>query len=160
MTGVATAGVLVYLGALHRAVGGFDGVWWLLVLVPIATMPWSGSVVSLGLWGMLLIGWFLLTPEGTFSWWALIAAAGIIAGHAATALSAASPPAGSFSRATVHQWIGHALVALCAAGAVMVAVAGLSSRQLEVGAVGLVVGLVGLAVGLWWVRTAPPSTPE
>jgi hypothetical protein len=159
-TAVATAGVLVYLGALHRAVGGFDGVWWLLALVPVVTMPWSGSAASLGLWGVLLIGWFVLTPEGTYSWWALTAAAGVVAGHAATALSAASPSAGSFSRATVQRWIRHALVALCAAGAVMVAVAALSSRELGVGAVGLVIGLTGLAVGLWWVRTAPPTTPE
>ncbi|HET8988456.1 MAG TPA: hypothetical protein VFN43_08080 [Humibacillus sp.] len=159
-TAVATAGVLVYLGALHRAVGGFDGVWWILALVPVATMPWSGSAVPLTLWGVLLIGWFVLTPAGTYSWWALIAAAGVVAGHAAPALSAASPTAGSFSRASVRRWVSHALVAFGAAGAVAVAVAALSGRDLEVGAVGLVVGLTGLAAGLWWVRTSPPSTPQ
>jgi len=157
---VATAGVLVYLGALHRAVGGFDGVWWLLVLVPIVAMPWAGSAAPLALWGVLLVGWFVLTPAGTFSWWALVAAAGVIVGHAAPALSAASPPAGSFSRVTVQEWMRHVLVAFSAAGAVAVTVAALSSRDLQLGAVGLVVGLLGLAAGLWWVRTSPPATPE
>ncbi|WP_404392851.1 hypothetical protein [Humibacillus xanthopallidus] len=159
-TAVTTAGVLVYLGAMHRAVGGFDGVWWLLVLVPVVTMPWAGSAVPLALWVVLLVGWFVLTPEGTFSWWALVAAAGVIAGHAAPALSAASPPAGSFSRATVAQWSRHVLVALCAAGAVAVTVAALVGRELQLGAAGLVVGLLGLGAGLWWVRTSPPATPE
>ena len=106
------------------------------------------------------MGWFVLTPEGTFSWWALVAAAGVIAGHASPALSAASPPAGSFSRATVAQWARHGLVAFSAAGAVAVTVAALLGRELQLGAAGLVVGLLGLAAGLWWVRTSPPATPE
>jgi hypothetical protein len=159
-TAVATAGVVVYLGALHLAVGGFDGVWWLLALAPVVMMPWSGSAAPLALWGVLLIGWFVLTPEGTFSWWALPAAAGVIAGHAAHALSAASPPAGSFSRETVQRWVRHSLTALAAAGAVAVAVAALSNRNLTLGAVGLVIGLLGLAAGLWWLRTSPPSALE
>ncbi|TQM58565.1 hypothetical protein [Humibacillus xanthopallidus] len=160
VTGVATAGVVVYLGALHLAVGGFDGVWWLLALVPVALMPWSGSAAPLALWAVLLIGWFVLTPEGTYSWWALPAAAGAVAAHAAHALSASSPPAGSFTRATVQRWIRHCLVALCAAGAVVVAVAALSSRDLTIGALGLVVGLAGVAAGLAWVRTSPPSSTD
>jgi len=159
-TAAATAGVLVHLGALHRAVGGFDGVWWLLALVPIVSMPWAGSAAPLALWGVLLVGWFVLTPAGTFSWWSLVAAAGVIVGHAAPALSAASPPSGSFSRVTVRQWSRHVLVALSAAGAVAVTVAALSGRDLQLGAVGLVVGLLGLAAALWWVRTSPPATPE
>jgi hypothetical protein len=154
---VATSGVLAYLGALHLAVGGFDGVWWLLGLAPVVMMPWSGSAAPLALWGVLLIGWFVLTPEGAYSWWSLPAAAGALAAHAAHALSASSPPAGSFTRATVRRWVRHGLVALCAAGAVLVAVAALSSRDLTVGAVGLVIGLLGVAAGLLWLRTSPPS---
>jgi hypothetical protein len=158
--GIATAAVLVYLGALHLAVGGFDGVWWLLALVPAVMMPWSGSVGPLGLWAVLLIGWFVLTPEGTYSWWALPGAVGVIAAHAAHALSAASPPAGSFTPATVRRWVRQCLVALCAAVAVAVAVGVLSGHNLTVGAVGLVVGLAGVAAGLLWVRTSPPSSVE
>jgi hypothetical protein len=159
-TAVATAGVLVHLGALHRAVGGFDGVWWLLALVPIVAMQWAGSAPPLALWGVLLVGWFVLTPAGTFSWWSLVAAAGVLVGHAAPALSAASPPAGSFGRVTVQQWMRHALAAYTAAVAVAATVAALSNRDLQLGAVGLVVGLLGLAAGLWWLRTSPPATPE
>jgi len=84
-TAVATAGVLVFLGALHRAVGGFDGVWWLLALVPVVSMPWAGSIAPLALWGVLLVGWFVLTPAGAYSWWSLVAAAGVVVGHAAPA---------------------------------------------------------------------------
>ncbi|HET7801197.1 MAG TPA: hypothetical protein VFL38_12300 [Humibacillus xanthopallidus] len=160
MTAVATGGVVVYLGALHRAVGGFDGVWWLLALVPLVLMPWPGSAAPLALWAVLLTGWFVLTPEGTFSWWALPAAAGAVAAHAAHALSATSPPAGSFTRATVRRWVRHCVVALSAACAVVVAVASLSSRDLTIGAVGLVVGLLGVAAGLAWVRTSPPSSAD
>lgn len=159
-TAVATGGVLVYLGALHLAVGGFDGVWWLLALAPVVMMPWSGSAGPLVLWAVLLIGWFVLTPEGTYSWWSLIAAAGAAASHAAHALSAASPPAGSFTRATVRRWVRHGLVAVGAAVAVLVAVATLSSRDLTVGAVGLVIGLVGVAAGLLWLRTSPPASVD
>jgi hypothetical protein len=160
VTGVATAGVVAYLGALHLAVGGFDGVWWLLALVPVVLMPWSGSAAPLALWAVLLVGWFVLTPEGTYSWWAVPAAAGAVAAHAAHALSASSPPAGSFTRATVRRWVRHCLVALCAAGAVVVAVAALSSRDLTIGAVGLVVGLAGVVAGLAWVRTSPPASAD
>lgn len=160
VTAVATAGVVVYLGALHLAVGGFDGVWWLLALAPLVLMPWPGSAAPLALWAVLLIGWFVLTPEGTFSWWALPAAAGAVAAHAAHALSATSPPAGSFTTATVRRWVRHCLVALSASGAVVVAVAALSSRELTVGALGLVVGLAGMAAGLAWVRTSPPSSAD
>jgi len=160
MTAVATAGVVVYLGALHLAVGGFDGVWWLLALVPVVVMPWPGTAAPLALWAVLLTGWFVLTPEGTYSWWAVPAAAGAVAAHAAHALSATAPRAGSFTRATVLRWVRHCLVALSAAGAVVLAVAALSSRDLTVGALGLVVGLLGVAAGLVWVRTSPPSSAD
>jgi hypothetical protein len=156
----ATASVIAYLGALHLAVGGFDGVWWLLVLAPVVLMRWSGSVGPLVLWGVLLIGWFVLTPEGAYSWWALPAAAAVVAAHAAHALSASSPPAGSFTRATLRRWLRHCLVALGVACVVMGAVAALSGHGLGVGGVGLVVGLAGVVAGLLWVRTSPPSSAD
>ena len=56
--------------------------------------------------------------------------------------------------------MAQALIALCAAGAVAVAIAALLGRELGMGGLGLVVGLVGVAGGLFWLRTTPPTPPE
>ncbi|MCU1537061.1 MAG: hypothetical protein JWP82_1412 [Humibacillus sp.] len=158
----AAAGVLVYLGAFDRAVGGLPGIWWFLVLVPLVTARWSGSAGPLALWVLLLVLWFWQAPEGTFTWWSLPAAAGVITGHAAPALSAGSPAAASFPAATLRRWVRHGLVALAAAGATAVTVAALLGRVggVGAGAVALVVGLFGLAAALVWLRTSPPLAPE
>ncbi len=159
---VASAGVLVYLGAFDRAVGGLPGIWWLLALVPLLTARWAGSAAPLALWALLLVLWLWQTPERSFSWWAVPAAAGLLTGHVAPALSAGVPAAGSFGAATLRRWARHCLVALGACAATAVAVAALLGRVdgVGAGAVGLVVGLLGLSGGLLWLRTSPPLTPE
>ncbi|MEO7448775.1 MAG: hypothetical protein ABI336_10925, partial [Humibacillus sp.] len=123
--GLASAGVLVYLGALDRALDGLPGIWWFLALVPLLAARWSGSAAPLSLWALLVLMWFWQTPEGTFSWWALPAAAGLLAGHAAPALSAGSPAAGSFGSQTLRLWAHHCVVAIAAAGVTALAVAAL-----------------------------------
>jgi hypothetical protein len=159
---VASAGVLVHVGSLDLAVGALPGIWWFLALVPLLTARWSGSAAPLSLWTLLLLLWFWQTPEGTFSWWALPAAAGLLAGHAAPALSAGSPAAGSFGAATLRLWARRCLVALAAAGATAVAVAALTGRVTAEGpgAAGLVLGLAGVSGGLFWLRTSPPAERE
>ncbi len=63
-TAAAMGGVAVYLASLSLAVGGFDAVWWALVLLPLLTMAWAGSAAPLVYWALLLYGWFTLTPAG------------------------------------------------------------------------------------------------
>jgi len=159
-TVAAMGGVAVYLASLSLAVGGFDAVWWALVLLPLLTMAWAGSAAPLVYWALLLYGWFNLAPAGSFSWWSLPAAAGCVVGHAATALSASLPPAGSFTARTARRWARH--TGLAFAGAVPVAaLAGLlAGRPLGLVPAAYVIGLGGVAVGLSVVRTSPPVERE
>ena len=155
-TGAATGGVAVYLASLSLAVGGFDALWWALVLLPLVTMAWAGSAGPLVYWTLLLYGWFTLTPAGSFSWWSVPAAAGCVVGHAATALSASSPPAGSFTASTARRWVRHTVVAFTAAVPVALLAGLLLGRSLGPVPAAYVIGLGGVAVGLWVVRTSPP----
>lgn len=159
-TGAAMGGVAVYLGSLSFAVGGFDGPWWALVLLPLVTMGWAGSAAPLAYWALLLYGWFTLTPAGSFSFWSLPAAAGIVVGHAATALSASSPGAGSFTARTARRWATHTALAFAAAVPVAVLAGALSGHALGLAPAAYVIGLGGVAVGLWFVRTSPPLERE
>lgn len=152
-------GVTLFLAALSAAAGGFDAVWWALVLVPLLTLSWAGSAAPLALWALLLLGWFVLTPAGSFSWWSLPAALGAVSAHAAAALAASSPPAGSFTQRTVRRWVRHAAVAAAAAVPVALLAGALSARPLGLVPAAYVVGLGGVAVGLWLLRTSPPTTP-
>jgi len=152
-------GVTVYLASLWLAAGGFDPVWWGLVLVPLLTIAWAGSAAPLVYWGLLLFGWFILTPAGSFSWWSLPAAAGCIVGHAAAALSASSPPAGSVSAHTARRWGRHTAVAFAAAVPVAVLAGLLAGQSLGPVPAAYVIGLGGVAAGLWLVRTSPPIEP-
>lgn len=155
-TGAAMGGVAVYLASLSLAVGGFDALWWALVLLPLVTMAWAGSAGPLVYWTLLLYGWFTLTPAGSFSWWSLPAAAGCVVGHAATALSASSPPAGSFTARTARRWVRHTSLAFAAAVPVAVLAGLLVGRSPGLVPVAYVIGLGGVAAGLWFVRTSPP----
>jgi len=159
-TAAAMGGVLVYLGSLSQAVGGFDVVWWGLVLLPLLTLAWAGSAAPLFYWGLLLYGWFTLTAAGTFSWWSLPAAAGCVVGHAATALSASSPPAGSFTAETARRWVRYTAAAFLAAVPVAILAGLLAGRSLPLAQAAYVIGLVGVAIGIWLVRTSPPVTAE
>ncbi|GAA2742554.1 hypothetical protein GCM10009868_12960 [Terrabacter aerolatus] len=152
----AMGAVAVYLASLSLAAGGFDAVWWALVLLPLLTMSWAGSAAPLAYWALLLFGWFTLTPAGSFSWWSLPAAAGCIVGHAATALSASSPPAGSHTARTARRWARHTAAAFAAAVPVSVLAALLAGRSPGLVPTAYVVGLGGVAVGLVLVRTSPP----
>lgn len=155
-TVAAMGGVAVYLASLFLAAGGFDAIWWGLVLLPLLTMTSAGSAAPLAYWALLLYGWFTLTPAGSFSWWSLPAAAGCIVGHAATALSASSPPAGSLTAETVRRWARHTAVASAAAVPVAALAALLAGRSPGLVPAAYVIGLGGVAVGLWLVRTSPP----
>lgn len=155
-TAAAMGGVAIYLASLSFASGGFDAVWWALVLLPLLTMGWAGSAAPLTYWALLLVGWFTLTPAGSFSWWSLPAAAGCIVAHAATALSASSPPAGSLSVRTARRWARHTAVAFAAAVPVAVLAGLLAGRPPGLVPAAYVIGLGGVAVGLWVVRTSPP----
>ena len=156
-TGAAMGGVAVYLASLSLAVGGFDTLWWALVLLPLVIMAWAGSAAPLAYWTLLLYGWFTLTPAGSFSWWSLPAAAGCVVGHAAAALSASSPPAGSFTAHTARRWVRHTALAFGAAVPVAVLAGLLAGRSLGLVPAAYVVGLGGVAGGLWLVRTSPPA---
>ncbi|MFD1055496.1 hypothetical protein [Terrabacter terrigena] len=159
-TAAAMGGVLVYLASLSLAAGGFDVVWWSLVLLPLMTMVWAGSAAPLFYWGLLLYGWFTLTAAGSFSWWSLPAAAGCVIGHAATALSASSPPAGSFTGRTARRWVRHTAAAFLAAVPVAVLAGLLAGRSIPLSPTAYVVGLLGVSVGVWLVRTNPPIERE
>lgn len=156
----AMGGVLVFLASLYLASGGFAGPWWALVLLPLVTLGWSGSAAPLVYWGLLLYGWFSLTPAGSFSWWSLPGAAGCVVGHAATAAAASSPPAGSFTARTVRRWLRHTTVAFAAAVPVAVLAGVLSTRSPGPVAAAYVLGLGGVAAGVWLARTSPPSERE
>lgn len=156
----AMGGVAVYLASLSLAAGGFDAVWWALVLLPLLTMTWAGSAAPLAYWALLLFGWFVLTPSGSFSWWSLPAAAGCAVGHAAAALSASAPPAGSFTTRTARRWVRHTAIASAAAVPVAVLAGLLAGRSLGLVPAAYVIGLGGVAVGLWFVRTSPPTDPS
>lgn len=153
----AMGGVAVFLASLYLAAGGFDAIWWALVLLPLLTMAWAGSAAPLAYWALLLYGWFTLTPAGSFSWWSLPAAGGCIVGHAATALSASSPPSGSLTAATARRWARHTALACAAAVPVAVLAALLDGRSPGLVPAAYLVGLGGVAVGLWLVRTSPPA---
>jgi hypothetical protein len=160
VTAAAMGGVLVYLVSLWLAAGGFDPVWWALVLLPLLTMMWAGSAAPLVYWGLLLYGWFTLTEPGSFSWWSLPAAAGCAVGHAATALSASSPPAGSFTARTGRRWLRHTAVALLAAVPVALLAGLLAGRSNPLSAAAYVVGLLGVSIAIWLMRTSPPLEHE
>ncbi len=155
-TGAAMGGVAVYLASLSFAVGGFDALWWALVLLPLVTMAWAGSAAPVVYWTLLLYGWFTLTSAGSFSWWSLPAAAGCVVGHAAAALSASSPPAGSFTAATTRRWVRHTALAFAAAVPVAILAGLLAGRSPGLVPAAYVIGLGGVAAGLWFVRTSPP----
>lgn len=150
-------GALVYLVCLHRASGGFEGIFWALAAVPLLTLSWTGSALPLAYWGLMLFGWFTLTPEGSFSWWSLPAAAGVAVGHAAAALGASVPPATQLARRELLRWAR--LTGLAAAAALPVGVlAGTLAGHGDVaGPAALVIGVLGLAAAVLLLRTEPPA---
>ncbi len=152
--GVASAAV--FLQSLWQASGGFDPIWWSLVLVPLVTITYTGSAVPLAYWGLMLVGWFVLTPSGSFSVWSVPAALALLVGHAAAALSATTPPAGEFSARTLRRWLRWVLVATLAAPAVALLADTLQGSGLEAGPAAYVIGLGGLSIGIFLLRSEPP----
>ncbi|MEO6996502.1 MAG: hypothetical protein ABI112_00280 [Terracoccus sp.] len=156
LTAANTFGVSLYLIALNLAAGGFSGVFWLLVLVPATTMSFAGSGLSLGLMALLLYGWFTLMPAGSFTWWSLPAAAGLLLSHSAVALSATAPPTARFSRDHLRRRARSHLIALSAAVVMAAGAALLSARGLGPNPAAYAIGLVGVAAGIWLARNSPP----
>jgi hypothetical protein len=157
---VHVLGALVYLVSLHRAAGGFEGLYWLLALVPLLTLSWVGSALPLAYWGLMLFGWFTLTPEASFSWWSLPAAAGVAVGHAAAALGASVPPATQLGRPELLRWARRTGVAAAAALPVGALAGVLAGRVGDAAPAALVVGVLGLSAGLLLLRTEPPAEPS
>ncbi|WP_076259425.1 hypothetical protein [Intrasporangium flavum] len=150
-------GALAYLVCLDHASGGFDGLFWILAAVPLLTLSWTGSALPLAYWGLMLFGWFTLTPEGSFSWWSLPAAAGVAVGHAAAALGASVPPATQVAPRELLRWTRWTGVAAAAALPVG-ALAGVLAGHGDVGGpAALVVGVLGLAAAVLLLRTEPPA---
>ncbi len=156
LTAANTLGVGVYLAALNVAAGGFPGACWLLLVVPATTMSFAGSGLSLGVMGVLLYGWFILLPAGSFTWWSLPAAAGLLLSHSAVSMSATAPPTARFSREQLRRRLRPHLVALSAAVVMAAGAALLSGRGLGPSPAAYAIGLVGVAAGLWLARTNPP----
>ena len=156
LTAASTLGVSLYLAALNLAAGGFSGVFWLLVLVPATTMSFAGSGLSLGLMALLLYGWFILLPAGSFTWWSLPAAAGLLLSHSAVSLSATAPPTARFGRDHLRRRARSHLIALSAAVVMAAGAALLSGHELGPNPVAYAIGLAGVAVGIWLARTSPP----
>lgn len=155
LLGVASAAV--FLQSMRQASGGFDPIWWSLVLVPLVTMTYTGSGVPLAYWGLMLVGWFVLTPSGSFSAWSVPAALSLLVGHSAAALSATTPPAGEFSTRTLRRWLRWVLIAALVAPAVALLADTLQGGGLEAGPAAYVIGLGGLSIGIFLLRSEPPS---
>ena len=155
MLGMASAAV--FLQSLWQASAGFDPVWWSLVLVPLVTVSYTGSGVPLAYWGLMLVGWFVLTPSGSFSPWSVPAALALLVGHSAAALSATTPPTGDFSTRTLRRWLRWVLVAALAAPAVALLANTLRGGGLEAGPAAYVIGLGGLSIGIFLLRSEPPA---
>jgi hypothetical protein len=160
LAALGSGGAFVYLVALHRASGGFDPVFWLLAVAPAFLLRLNGSGAPLAFWALMLFGWFHLTPAGSFSWWALLGAAGVLLGHASAALSAVGPPGVHFPAQTVRRWFRLGLVALGAAAAVGLGAGLLHGRVDALGAVAQVLALAGLAGGVWLLRSNPPEPSD
>lgn len=156
LTAANTAGAAVFLAALHQASGGFDGIWWLLLVVPATTMSFAGSGLLLGYYAVLLAGWFYLTPAGSFSWWSVPAAAGLLLSHTASALSATAPPAAQLTRNQLERRLRPTAIAFAAAVVTAAAAAWLSGRGLGPNPAALGLGLVGVTLGVWALRRNPP----
>lgn len=153
----AATGVVLYLLALSAAAGGIDSVWWLLVAVPLLTWSLSNSAAALVLWFVLVLVWLNLTPAGSFSWWALLAAAGITISHAATALADSAPPWALVGRQTAFNWLRRVVTAVIASAVVAALTAVLLGRAGGLSPAAYVIGLVGVAGGVWALRSNPPE---
>jgi hypothetical protein len=157
---LSSAGGLLFLIALDQAAGGFDRIFWLLAPLPALLVSRNDSGFPLAYWGLMLFGWVYLTPVASFSPWAILAAAGLILGHASAALSASAPSTAGFPGRVVRRWAGRLLIALAAAAGVAVAVGALSGEVDSLGPVAQAVGLLGVALGVWFLRSDAPARPE
>lgn len=160
LAAAATLGVLLFLYGLWHAAGGFDPIWWVLGLVPMATISYAGSVAPLAYWALLLAAWFYLTPAGSFTGWSVPAGLGLLLAHAATALAATAPPGAGFGRATVRRWTRTTAAAALAAPAVALLTTLVSGRALAPSSAAYLIGLGGLTLGVFLMRTTPPDQPD
>lgn len=153
---IGVAGAAVFLQCLWLASGGFDPIWWALVIGPLVTLAYAGTGVPLAFWGLMLVGWFVLTPSGSFSPWSIPGALALLVGHSAAALSATTPPAGGFSTRKIRAWLRPVLLAALAAPAVALLAGALRGGGLEAGPAAYLLGLGGLTIGVFLLRSEPP----
>lgn len=156
---LSSLGALVYLVSLHRASGGFDTLFWLLVPVPVLSIRMNDSAFPLAYWGVMVFGWFHLTPAGAFSAWSVLGAAGLVLGHTCTTISAGAPPSAVLPPGTARHWLGRSVPAWGAAVAVAAGAGLLTGRVDDLGPVAQLVGLTGLVLGVWFLRSNPPESP-
>lgn len=156
LAALSTVGAAIYLAALHVVAPGLSALLWLLLLVPATTMSFAGSGLPLAFWGLLLFVWFVQVPTGSFTWWSLPAAAGLLLAHVSTALSATAPPSGSFTAAHFRRRARPAGVALLVTAVVAAVASWLAGHGIPASPAAYVIGLAGIVVGLWLVRTNPP----
>jgi hypothetical protein len=156
---LSSLGALVHLVALHRASGGFDPVFWLLVPLPLLLIRMNDSAVPLAYWGLMVFGWFHLTPAGSFSPWSVLGAAGLVLGHTCTTISAGAPPSAVLPSGTARHWLGRSIPAWGAAVVVAAGAGLLTGRVDDLGPLAQLVGLTGVVVGVWFLRSNPPENP-
>lgn len=160
LAGGSSLGALLYLAALYAASDGFDSVYWLLAPMPALLLGVNNSAAPVVYWALMLFGWFYLTPSGSFSWWSVPAAMGVLLGHVAAALSATAPPQASFPGAVIRRWFWRTLLAAAAAVTVSAAASLLRGHVDAWGAAAQIVALLGLAGALVILRDADTDDPE
>jgi hypothetical protein len=160
LAAVSSAGAFAFLLALGRAAGGFDPLFWLLVPVPALLLAVNASGWPFAYWAFMVFEWFYVTPSGSFSGWSLLAAAGLLLGHASAALSASAPPPAPLPARMLRRWARQATVAMGAAGAVALGAGLLTGRVDRLGIAAQLFGLLGLALGVWLLRSQPPEQSD
>ncbi len=160
LTVMISAGAFLYLVSLDQASGGFDPVFWVLGLVPAFFLHLNASGAPLAYWALMLFGWFHLTPAGSFSWWSVPAALGLLLGHAGATLSASAPPGATFPPRVLRRWGLNAAWAMAAAVVLALAAGLLRGRVDGLAAAAQALGLVGLVLGIAFLRSTEPEPPE
>lgn len=156
---LGSAGVATLLASLAQA-AALSPFWWLLALVPLVGLAYSGTVLPLALGVAIVYVWTVHVPVASHTWWSVPAAAGLLVWHAATSLAAALPSSATIPRALAGRWaVRSGTVAL----APVLAAAGVASAPVlgETPAVlAALVALLGVVALIWFTRSEPPAERE